>query len=85
MSVRLFAYVGVGLLVYASVSSAADSDARLADAARREDRSAIRALLADDDCRRAVEHRARATVEERYGWDAIARRQKRIYDSLLGG
>jgi len=46
MSVRLFAYVGVGLLVYASVSSAADSDARLADAARREDRSAIRALLA---------------------------------------
>jgi glycosyltransferase involved in cell wall biosynthesis len=47
--------------------------------------SAIRALLADDDCRRAVEHRARATVEERYGWDAIARRQKRIYDSLLGG
>jgi hypothetical protein len=46
MLVRLFAYVGVGLLVYGSVSSAADSDARLAEAARREDRSAIRALVA---------------------------------------
>jgi len=46
MMVRLCAYVGAGLLVYASVSSAAETDARLADAARREDRSALRALLA---------------------------------------
>jgi ankyrin len=46
MSVRVFAYVGASLLVYASISSAAENDARLADAARREDRAAIRTLLA---------------------------------------
>ena len=47
MSVRVCAYVAVGLLVYASISSAAESDARLAEAARREDRSAIRMLLGE--------------------------------------
>jgi glycosyltransferase involved in cell wall biosynthesis len=45
--------------------------------------AAIRDLLTDAGRRRAIERRARATVEARYGWDAIARRQKRIYDSLL--
>ena len=47
MLVRVCAYVGLGLVAYASVSSAADSDARLAEAARREDRSAVRALLGE--------------------------------------
>jgi ankyrin len=42
---RVFAYVGASLLVYASISSAAESDVRLAEAARREDRAAIRTLL----------------------------------------
>lgn len=46
MSARVLAYVGSCLLVYASISSAAESDARLAEAARREDRAAIRTLLA---------------------------------------
>lgn len=45
--------------------------------------AAIRQLLSDVDLRRAIERQARATVEARYDWDAIARRQKRIYDSLI--
>jgi ankyrin repeat protein len=46
MFARALAYVGLSLLVYASISSAAEGDARLAEAARREDRAAIRTLLA---------------------------------------
>ncbi len=45
----------------------------------------IRELLGDSNRRRAIERQARATVEARYGWDVIARRQKRLYDSLIGG
>jgi glycosyltransferase involved in cell wall biosynthesis len=45
--------------------------------------AAIRDLLTDAGRRRAIERQARATVEARYDWDAIARRQKRIYDSLV--
>src|SRR5262245_22791466 len=43
MSVRPWVYVG--LLAYSSIASAAEVDARLAEAARREDRSAIRTLI----------------------------------------
>jgi len=45
MSVRFCASLGVGLMLCASIGSAADVDVRLAEAARREDRQAIRALL----------------------------------------
>ncbi|MBI4873256.1 MAG: glycosyltransferase [Acidobacteria bacterium] len=45
--------------------------------------AAIRELLSDAARRGALERQARATVEARYDWDAIARRQKRIYESLL--
>jgi uncharacterized protein len=38
-------FVGLGLLVFGSVVSAAETDSRLAEAARREDRSAIRAFI----------------------------------------
>lgn len=47
--------------------------------------AAIRELLGDADKRRGVERQARATVEARFGWDIIARRQKRLYDSLIEG
>ncbi len=47
--------------------------------------AAIRELLGEADKRRAIERQARATVEARYGWDIIARRQKRLYDSLIEG
>ena len=45
MSVRFGAFVGLSLVVSGSLVWAADTDARLAEAARREDRSAIRALI----------------------------------------
>jgi ankyrin repeat protein len=45
MSARLTALVGLSVLACGSVAAAAETDARLADAARREDRSAIRTLI----------------------------------------
>ena len=45
MSLRSCVFVASGLLAFGSLSSAAETDVRLAEAARREDRSAIRALI----------------------------------------
>lgn len=45
MSARLYGYACAGLLVAAATGWAAEVDTRLAEAARREDRLAIRALL----------------------------------------
>jgi glycosyltransferase involved in cell wall biosynthesis len=45
--------------------------------------AAIRELLGDAGRRRAIHCQARSTVEARYDWGSIARRQKRIYESLL--
>lgn len=44
--------------------------------------NAITRLLDSPEERKALERHARGTAEERYGWDAIAREQKRLYDSL---
>jgi len=44
-SARVFAFVGLSLLVCDSPAAAAETDSRLAEAARREDRSAIRTLI----------------------------------------
>jgi GT2 family glycosyltransferase/glycosyltransferase involved in cell wall biosynthesis len=44
--------------------------------------AAIESLLKDPDARRALEIRARERVERGFGWDAIARRQKRMYGEL---
>jgi glycosyltransferase involved in cell wall biosynthesis len=44
---------------------------------------AITRLLNSPEERRALEAQARRTVELRYGWDAIAREQARLYSSLL--
>ncbi len=44
---------------------------------------AISRLLSSPDERKAIEHRARQTAEARYGWDAIAEEQKRLYTSLI--
>jgi aspartate aminotransferase-like enzyme len=46
--------------------------------------AAIRELLGDAERRRAIQYQARSTVETRYDWDSIARRQRQIYESLLG-
>ena len=43
----------------------------------------ISRLLNSPDERKAIEHRARQTAEARYGWDAIAEEQKRLYMSLI--
>jgi glycosyltransferase involved in cell wall biosynthesis len=43
---------------------------------------AITRLLDSHEERRALEVHARRTVELRYGWDAIAREQARLYNSL---
>ncbi|MGH9674255.1 MAG: glycosyltransferase family 4 protein, partial [Bryobacteraceae bacterium] len=47
--------------------------------------ASISALLADPGRRRALERRARATVERLFSWRAIARRQTRLYESLKAG
>jgi GT2 family glycosyltransferase/glycosyltransferase involved in cell wall biosynthesis len=43
---------------------------------------AILQLLDSPEKRRAMEAQARRTVENRYGWDAIAQEQTRLYNSL---
>ena len=45
--------------------------------------AAITRLLADPAERAAIQSHARHTVERVYGWDAIAREQKKLYESLL--
>ena len=45
MSVRAWVFVGLGLLASGSLAGAAEVDSRLAEAARREDRSAVRTLI----------------------------------------
>lgn len=44
---------------------------------------AIEQLLADPPRRSELERRARERVERDFGWDAIAREQKRLYDELM--
>jgi len=45
--------------------------------------AAIARLLDAPAERAAIERRARQTAERVYGWDAIAREQKKLYDALL--
>jgi glycosyltransferase involved in cell wall biosynthesis len=45
--------------------------------------AAITRLLDAPAERAAIESHARQTVERVYGWDAIAREQKKLYESLL--
>lgn len=49
----------------------------------REFATAIRCLVNDPALRRRLECRARARVERDYGWDAIAERQKQLYQELM--
>ena len=44
--------------------------------------AAIERLFRDPDRRKALERRARLTAERSYGWDAIARQQRALYESL---
>ena len=46
--------------------------------------AAILRLFEDPGLRQAIEKQARKTVEERYSWDAIAEKQKRLYEELIG-
>jgi glycosyltransferase involved in cell wall biosynthesis len=46
--------------------------------------AAILRVFGDDELRRALGRRARQTVEERFSWDAIAERQRKLYESLRG-
>ena len=45
--------------------------------------AAITRLLENPAERAVIEAHARQTVERVYGWDAIAREQKKLYESLL--
>jgi len=45
--------------------------------------AAVARLLESPAERAAIETHARQTVERVYGWDAIAREQKRLYENLL--
>jgi len=47
--------------------------------------AAVHRLLDSPAEREAVETHARRSAEERYGWDAIAREQKKLYELLLRG
>jgi glycosyltransferase involved in cell wall biosynthesis len=44
---------------------------------------AVKELLDSPEKRKAMEIQARRTVELRYGWDAIAQEQLRLYKSLI--
>lgn len=46
---------------------------------------AIVSLLNQAERRRKIERSARVAVEQRYGWGAIGRRQRDLYDSLRAG
>ena len=52
-------------------------------ATNKEMAEAIARLLERPAERAAIEAQARKTVERVYGWDAIAREQKKLYESLL--
>jgi GT2 family glycosyltransferase/glycosyltransferase involved in cell wall biosynthesis len=52
--------------------------------AAEEMAAAILRLLDSPEQRKALERHARKTAELRYGWDAIAEQQKRLYERLLG-
>ena len=43
----------------------------------------IERLFDDPEHRKRIERSARRTAELRYGWDAIAEQQKKLYDALL--
>ena len=45
----------------------------------------ITRLLDSPEDRKALEVQARRTAEQRYGWDAIAAEQRRLYEELLEG
>jgi GT2 family glycosyltransferase/glycosyltransferase involved in cell wall biosynthesis len=47
--------------------------------------SAILRVFGDAELRRTLGSRARQTVEERFSWDAIAQRQRALYESLTTG
>jgi glycosyltransferase involved in cell wall biosynthesis len=47
--------------------------------------AALAALFSNPAYRTAIERHARRTVEERYGWKAIGRRQGELYESLRRG
>ncbi|MEP7354114.1 MAG: glycosyltransferase, partial [Acidobacteriota bacterium] len=46
--------------------------------------ASIQELLASPDQRRTLERQARVTAEQTYGWDAIAKVQKKLYLELVG-
>ncbi len=60
----------------------AGRDVAVAESAE-EMAAAIDGLLADAARRREMESHARKTVEREFHWDAIARRQKKLYNRLL--
>jgi glycosyltransferase involved in cell wall biosynthesis len=45
--------------------------------------AAIRELIADPARRRELEQRARRTAERRFDWDAIADRQKQVWERVM--
>jgi len=45
--------------------------------------AAISKIFDSPEDRRRLERHARRSAEERYGWDAIAREQRRLYESLF--
>jgi glycosyltransferase involved in cell wall biosynthesis len=59
-----------------------DAGVTVADTAE-EMACAISALLDSPERRQTLESQARHTVESRFGWDAIAEEQRRMYAGLL--
>jgi GT2 family glycosyltransferase/glycosyltransferase involved in cell wall biosynthesis len=47
--------------------------------------AAIRDLLMNPEKRRGIEAKARETVERHFDWDAIAREEAQMYETLIGG
>jgi glycosyltransferase involved in cell wall biosynthesis len=61
-----------------------DKDVKITSTATGMARSILE-LFEDTAARDSLGRQARATVESRFGWDAIAGRQKQLYHELLNG
>jgi glycosyltransferase involved in cell wall biosynthesis len=46
---------------------------------------AVLRVIGDPQLRMELGREARRTVEERFGWDAVGEKQKRLYEKLIGG
>jgi GT2 family glycosyltransferase/glycosyltransferase involved in cell wall biosynthesis len=87
-NIKVLEAMAMGRVVVATSAGLNGLDLRPGyDVIRENDPSAmaaeIAALCGDPERRRSIERNARETVTNRYGWDAIAERQRTIYSGMI--